>query len=132
MFATTCSRTKPLEVEAPQDHHFEDKVGSPLEQGNFDLVITDFRLPCRDGIYALQVVKERCPDCPVIMFTATGSEEIAVEAMKVGLDDYVLKTVSHLNRLPAAVKAVLERAEERAPAKEMGEKFAEGFRYRND
>src|SRR3989442_13705608 len=61
----------------------------------------------------LRAVKDRCPDCPVIMVTGTGSEEIAVEAMKAGPDDYVLKAAHNFGRLPVAVKAVLERAQER-------------------
>ncbi len=120
-----------LEKDFPQLHvttaPTPEAFSSALEQGNFDLVITDFQLPWTDGIRVLQAVKGRYPHCPVIMFTATGSEEVAVEAMKAGLDDYVLKTVRHLNRLSAAVKAVLERAEERARAKEMEERYRQLF-----
>jgi FixJ family two-component response regulator len=47
------------------------------------------------------------------MFTGTGSEEVAVEAMKQGLDDYIIKNVKHLVRLQAAVHAVLEHADTR-------------------
>jgi PAS domain S-box-containing protein len=50
------------------------------------------------------------------MFTGTGSEEIAVEAMKAGLDDYVLKSLKHLVRLRTAVRAALERVEARERA----------------
>ncbi len=79
--------------------------------GNFDLVITDYQLRWTNGIEVLRTLKERFPFCPVIMFTNTGSEEIAVEAMKSGLDDYVLKSPNRYIRLPAAVRVVLERAE---------------------
>lgn len=81
-----------------------------LAAGNFDLVITDYQLRWSNGIEVVQAVKARYPDCPVIMFTNTGSEEIAVEAMKAGLDDYVLKSPKHHFRLPVAVKSALERA----------------------
>ena len=83
-----------------------------LEAGDFDLVITDYQLRWMDGLAVLRAVKTRWPDCPVIMFTATGSEEIAVEAMKAGLDDYVLKSPKHFIRLPAAVRSALKRAED--------------------
>jgi PAS domain S-box-containing protein len=77
---------------------------------NFDLVITDYQLRWTNGIEVLRTIKEHYPYCPVIMFTNTGSEEIAVEAMKSGLDDYVLKSARYF-RLPAAVRVVLERAQ---------------------
>jgi PAS domain S-box-containing protein len=47
------------------------------------------------------------------MFTATGNEEVAVEAMKTGLDDYILKSTGHYARLPGAVRAALDRAAQR-------------------
>jgi diguanylate cyclase (GGDEF)-like protein/PAS domain S-box-containing protein len=80
-----------------------------LQRGSFDLVITDFQLCWSDGLVILRAVKEKWPDCPVVMFTATGSEEIAVEAMKSGLDDYVLKSPLHYGRLPARVRLALEQ-----------------------
>jgi PAS domain S-box-containing protein len=76
----------------------------------FNLVITDYQLRWTDGIEVLRTIKQHYPYCPVIMFTNSGSEEIAVEAMKSGLDDYVLKSTRYM-RLPAAVRAVLERVE---------------------
>jgi DNA-binding NarL/FixJ family response regulator len=83
-----------------------------LGEGDFDLVITDYQLRWTDGLAVLRAVKARWPDCPVVMFTATGSEEIAVEAMKAGLDDYVIKSPKHFVRLPAAVRYALKRAED--------------------
>ena len=79
-----------------------------LETG-CDLVITDYQLRWSDGLAVLRGIKARWPECPVIMFTGTGSEEVAVEAMKAGLDDYVLKTARHYARLPSAVQRARER-----------------------
>ena len=90
-----------------------------LDHGGFDLAITDYQLRWTDGIEVLSAIKDRYPDCPVIMFTATGSEEVAVEAMKNRLDDYVIKNVHHLVRLRAAVKSVLQQAETRRRAAEL-------------
>src|SRR3989442_13534793 len=89
----------------------------------YDLVLTDYHLGWTDGMAILRAVKDRCPDCPVIMVTGTGSEEIAVEAMKAGLDDYVLKAAHNFGRLSVAVKAVLERAQERRGLRERGERL---------
>ncbi len=77
----------------------------------FDVVITDYQLGWTNGLDVLRSIKEHYSRCPVIMFTNTGSEEIAVEAMKSGLDDYVLKEPKRYIRLPAAVHVALERKE---------------------
>ncbi|MDZ7373393.1 MAG: PAS domain S-box protein [candidate division KSB1 bacterium] len=90
-----------------------EEFAAALDCAAFDLVITDYKLQWADGLAILREVKRRCPDKPVIMFTATGSEEIAVEAMKAGLDDYILKSPKHFARVPAAVRLVLERAAQR-------------------
>jgi DNA-binding response OmpR family regulator len=85
-----------------------------LRTGKFDLVITDYQLRWTNGLDILKVIKDRYPSMPVIFFTATGTEQTAVEAMKAGLDDYVLKTAQQFAKLPAAVQALLERQESRA------------------
>lgn len=82
-----------------------------LSSRQFDLVITDYELRWTDGLTVLQTIKNLYPDCPVIMFTASGTQEIAVEAMKLGLDDYILKSAHHYVRLPAAVKSALDKVE---------------------
>jgi FixJ family two-component response regulator len=84
----------------------------------FDVVVTDYHLHWSDGIRVLRTIKTRTPDCPVIMFTGTGNEEVAVEAMKHGLDDYIIKSVKHLVRLRAAVQSVLAHARDRASARD--------------
>ncbi|OGP70049.1 MAG: hypothetical protein A2Y80_01135 [Deltaproteobacteria bacterium RBG_13_58_19] len=78
-----------------------------------DLAITDYQLGWSNGLAILQEIKARWPECPVIMFTGTGNEEVAVEAMKHGLEDYVLKTHRHYIRLVASVKKALKRKKER-------------------
>ena len=86
-----------------------ESLKKALEQGNFDAVITDYRLRWTTGLEVLRGVKERHPSVPVVMFTGTGTEDVAVAAMKSGLDDYVVKAPRHFARLPMAVKAALER-----------------------
>lgn len=81
-----------------------------INHSTFDLVVTDFHLQWSDGIQVLQAVKRRAPHCPVIMFTATGNEDVAVYAMKQGLDDYIIKNVKHLVRLRGAAQAALDRS----------------------
>ncbi|MBD2021278.1 response regulator [Leptolyngbya sp. FACHB-36] len=85
-----------------------NEFASVLDAGEFDLVITDYQLRWSDGLAVLQAIKARYPACPIIMFTNSGSEEIAVKGMKQGLSDYVLKGKS-LYRLSIAVEEGLEK-----------------------
>jgi len=62
-----------------------------LEKEAFDLVITDIKMPQRSGMDILKAVKERSPEVPVIMITAYGSVKQAVDALKAGALDYVVK-----------------------------------------
>ena len=101
------SQVEIVEVDGPRS--WQDA----LEGGTFDVVVTDCVLNWTDGLTILRAVKERWPDRPVIMLTATGSEEIAVEAMKAGLDDYLLKRAERPLRLARVIHALLERADER-------------------
>jgi PAS domain S-box-containing protein len=82
-----------------------------LSAGNFDLVITDYQLRWTDGLTVLREIKSRYPNCPVLMFTGSGNQEIAVEAMKAGVDDYIIKSPKHYIRLTVAVRSCLQRAE---------------------
>lgn len=88
----------------------EEGFNRALKTGNFNLVITDYQLRWNDGLTVLREIKSRYPNCPVIMFTDSGSQEIAVEAMKSGLDDYIIKSPRHYVRLPAAVRSALEQS----------------------
>jgi DNA-binding NtrC family response regulator len=83
---------------------------SALGNGGFQMVITDYQLRWTTGLEVLRTVKKRLPDLPVVMFTGTGNEEIAVEAMKTGLDEYVVKRRGSYARLAVTVRSVLERA----------------------
>ena len=95
-----------------------DELKKALDEHNFDLVITDYHLYWTTGIKNLRAIKDRFPDCPVIMFTGTGTEEVAVESMKAGLDDYVLKSPKHFGRLPATIRSVLDHLKQRNRTRE--------------
>jgi DNA-binding NtrC family response regulator len=94
-----------LEFTSPIDAKSLDKV---LQVGSFDLAIVDYELGWSDGLTLLNAIKALYPDCPVIMCTDSGSEEVAVEGMKSGLSDYVLKR-KPLHRLAIAVRDTLEK-----------------------
>lgn len=82
-----------------------------LASGLYDVVLTDY--PLLEGFTGLDVIDALSDggiDAPVIMLTARGSQEIAVEAMKRGAADYLVKTPENLARMPVVVRQVLERA----------------------
>jgi PAS domain S-box-containing protein len=89
---------------------------SALEQGGFDLILSDYSLPGFDGIAALDIAQANCPDVPFIFVTATMGEEVAIETLKRGAIDYVLK--QRLERLVPAVERALREAEERQARKQ--------------
>ena len=89
-------------------------LGETLAAGDLSLVVTDLNLRFAQGHEVLAAVKQRCPNCPVVMYTGTGSETIAVELMKAGLDDYVVKAPHRLPRLRMALKRAVELAGSRA------------------
>lgn len=81
-----------------------------LEEFDPDVVLSDYRLPAFDGRSALEIARQRHPRSPVIMVTGAIGDELAVELLKSGARDYVLK--DRLARLPSAIGRALE--EERA------------------
>jgi two-component system cell cycle sensor histidine kinase/response regulator CckA len=80
---------------------FLDEIGNRPP----DIILSDYTLPQFDGMEALRLAKERHPAVPFIMVTGTIDEETAVECIKSGADDYVLK--NHLGRLPNSVHSAL-------------------------
>lgn len=76
-----------------------------------DLVLADYKLPGFDGLAALKIAQECCRDVPFIFVSGSLGEERAIEALKSGATDYVLK--DRLQRLPAVVTRALTEARER-------------------
>jgi two-component sensor histidine kinase len=83
-----------------------------------DLLVSDYSLGWADGFTILTAVRAAHPDCPAVMFTGTGNEELAVRALKAGFDDYVVKSERQLRRLAAACRAAVSRAAERSAHEE--------------
>ncbi|MHB8522086.1 MAG: PAS domain-containing hybrid sensor histidine kinase/response regulator [Limisphaerales bacterium] len=84
--------------------------GAKLAAGGFDVVLCDLTVPGFEGLEAMDLVRRRHPHLPVIVLTGSGSEDLAVEAMKRGASDYVLKLPERLRRLPFAIREALEKA----------------------
>ena len=75
------------------------------------VVLSDFSMPEMTGVDALRIVREQCPDIPFIFVSGTIGEERAIDAIKDGATDYVLK--EHMARLPSAVERALKETRER-------------------
>jgi PAS domain S-box-containing protein len=82
-----------------------------LAHGGVDLILADFKLSSFDGLSALAIAQEKCPDVPFIFVTGAMGEEAAIQSLKSGATDYVLK--DKLSRLAPAVRRALKEAEER-------------------
>jgi DNA-binding NtrC family response regulator len=94
----------------------------------FDLVLTDLRLGDGDGLEILKAVKESCPEVEVILMTAYGSVESAVEAMKLGAFDYLLKPFNP-EELFLRVDKALERVSLRREVANLRSQVRERFTH---
>ena len=76
-----------------------------------ELILADYKLPAFDGARALAIARERCPDVPMIVISGAVGEETAVELLKNGATDFVLK--DRLTRLVPAIHRALREVQER-------------------
>jgi PAS domain S-box-containing protein len=104
---------------------FEVSIGESI-----DLILADYTLPSFDGLSALKLAISACPDVPFIFVSGTLGEEVAIEALKVGATDYVLKT--RLSRLAPSVFRALREADERAAHKRAQEALAQSEQHLRD
>ena len=79
----------------------ESSFITALNEFNPDIIISDYSMPMFDGMRALKLAKEIRPELPFIVLTGSINEETAVECMKAGANDYILK--DNMTRLPYAV-----------------------------
>ncbi len=100
-----------------------------LRHDNYDLIISDFSIPSYDGLSALAVAREVSPQTPFIFFSGTIGEDVAVDSLKYGAVDYVLKQRPH--RLIPAIRRALHNAEDRARLHSAEEKIREQIEFLN-
>ncbi len=115
-------------TEAANRAEFESR----LAEGTYDIVLTDFHMHNFLGLHVLDAIHAKDPSVPVVIFSGTGSEASAVECMKRGAADYVLKSPEQMQQLPQTIHAAIERQrllEERARTLEALRESEE--RYRN-
>jgi two-component system cell cycle sensor histidine kinase/response regulator CckA len=84
----------------------EEGFAAKLQSCGYDLILSDFRIPSWSGLEAFRLLKQKGKDIPFILVTGTLGEEAAVDLIKEGVADYILK--GSLVRLPSAVRRALE------------------------
>ncbi len=87
-----------------------------LKNRDWDIVLSDYQMPEFNGLAALKIVKQRNKDLPFIVVSGTIGEEVAVEAMRSGAQDYLMK--DNLTRLVPAIRRELADADERRALRE--------------
>jgi DNA-binding NtrC family response regulator len=89
-----------------------DDFERALSQERYDLIVSDYSLPSFDGLSALRIIRQKCPQVPVIIFSGSIGEEAAVESLKEGAVDYVLK--DRPTRFVASARRAIQEARIRA------------------
>jgi len=108
-----------------------ETMKAALEEKKWDIILSDYRMPHFNGIEALTIVNNSGIDIPFIVISGTIGEEIAVEMMKVGAHDYLMK--NNLQRLLPAIERELRESKSRAEQRilEQKQKQAEQDRLVN-
>jgi two-component sensor histidine kinase len=88
-----------------------DEFAGAVQDKSWDLILADYLLPAFNGLHALEIARETSRATPFVFVSGALGEEVAVEALKRGATDYVLK--DKLDRLPATVLRALAEARER-------------------
>jgi two-component system cell cycle sensor histidine kinase/response regulator CckA len=96
----------------PASAYTRDDFTRKLRESRFDVVLSDYRMKGWTGLDALAAVREISPGVPLILLTGTLGDELAVECLKLGVTDYILK--DNLARLPSAIIRAREEAALRA------------------
>ena len=101
-----------IRVEDEQDYK------KALQGCHWDIILADFRLPGFDAFRALNISKTICPDTPFICVSGAIGEETAIELLKQGTLDFVMK--DKLDRLPLAVERALTETQDKLARKKSG------------
>ncbi|MBI1347822.1 response regulator [bacterium] len=115
-------------VEVATQQEFEDQ----LTRQSYSVVLSDFNILGYSGLQVIEEVQRARIDVPIIIVTGTGSEQIAVEAMKRGAADYVIKSPTHIRRLPMTIYSVLEQRQLRQKEEQARAELHEFFKLSRD
>ena len=111
-----------LEGLAVETAHDGQRGLAMLQQGRYDLVISDIKMPGLSGLDVLRAIKQRGEETEVILMTGFASLETAVEALRLGAYDYILKPFEHVDLVLRTIRRALEKqALRREVARQQGE-----------
>jgi two-component system, cell cycle sensor histidine kinase and response regulator CckA len=88
------------------------EFATALQQDGFDLILADYLLPTGNGIQALEMARQKRPDLPFLLISGTIGEQAAIESLRSGATDYVLK--NRIERLVPAIRRAVQESDERA------------------
>ncbi|HOX55738.1 MAG TPA: PAS domain S-box protein [Candidatus Paceibacterota bacterium] len=100
---------------------------SALASGKFDLILADYLLPSCNGLDALRLARERSPETPFLLVSGTIGEQAAIESLRTGATDYVLKHWP--DRLVPAVRRAVEEAGERSQRRQIEAELVRREKY---
>jgi PAS domain S-box-containing protein len=103
----------------------EKEFVSFLQNGSYDIILSDFKLPGFDAFSALKWSVEICPEVPFICVSGTVGEETAIELLRKGAVDYILK--DRLIRLPSAIQRAITEAKEKKALQQAKEKISQQY-----
>ena len=120
--------TKRVLRDAGKDYEVDSEEGTKealkkIMEKHYDLVLCDYRLPGLTGLDILREIKRKGIDLPFVIVTAAGSEKIAVDLMKEGAYDYVIKDSLFTEKLPAVIDTTLERYKVKKEKEKLKEKL---------
>lgn len=101
----------------------EGEFFQALRAGKYDFILSDYTLPSYNGLSALALAQQLHPETPFVFFSGTIGEEVAVDSLKNGASDYVLK--QRPSRLAPAIRLALQNAQERLRLRQAEEKIRE-------
>jgi PAS domain S-box-containing protein len=104
-----------------------DEFVAALKDIGIDLILADYKLPVFDGVSALHLARSGRPDVPFIFVSGAVGEDVAIEALKIGATDYVLK--QRLSRLVPSVQRALREAQDRAESRKVAEALRRSEMY---
>jgi PAS domain S-box-containing protein len=108
------------------------QVEALLDSERYDVVLSDLNILGYSGLQVLEAVQTSAPQIPIIIVTGTGSEEVAVEALKRGAADYIVKSGRSLRHLPHSIQLVLEHQRAERAVRESERRYRALFEQMND
>ncbi len=103
-----------------------------IKQQAFDTIILDYNLPEMTGLELLEFIRPEIKDTPIILITGAGNEVIAVQAMKQGVFDYLVKDKDYFKKLPLIIRNSCEKAILQRQLRQTRQRYAKLFQFSHD